>query len=95
MRSPSGALACWSATRLGWKAYEIAFELRISERTVQRYRDNERAGRPPGNPPIQRRTLERAPQIRRLAEMGYGNCQIADKIGMSPRTVRRYLAMAS
>jgi hypothetical protein len=38
-------------TRLGWSAREVAREMRMSDRQVQRHRSAYRAGRPAGKPP--------------------------------------------
>lgn len=79
-------------TQRGWKAYEIAYEMRLTVRTVQRYRDNERAGRPAGLPLASPTVQQLA--VMPLIEQGLTIRAIVAKTGVCARTVSRCRARA-
>lgn len=74
-------------TRLGWPAWQIAFELGLSVRTVQRHRMYARAGVAGRN--FQAHVIERRDAVRAMLEQGLGPYAIARKLGCSPATVYR------
>lgn len=76
-------------TRCGWPAWQIAFEMRVTERTVQRYRDNERTGRPPGKPPWQP-DPNRLKQIELLMRRGFSERAMARLLQVNKSTIYRY-----
>lgn len=81
----------WMSSRRGgtMSAAEIARELDIAPRTVQRHRGAARKGRPAGKAGMTLETLVRYQQIIALRRTGYGRQQIGERLGISDRTIRR------
>jgi DNA-binding NarL/FixJ family response regulator len=79
----------WLTAR-NWSAPEIARELGICVRTVQRHRHNIRTARPIGKRGISTcAALARRAVIAELTTRNWPTAEIAQKLGISPRTVRR------
>jgi DNA-binding CsgD family transcriptional regulator len=70
-------------------AAEIARELDITPRTVQRHRGAARRGHPVGKIKTPFRTLVRYQQIIALRDAGYSRRQIAQRLGISDTTITR------
>lgn len=69
-------------------AWKIAFDMGVSERTVQRHRDHARIGRPIGkqhSPAI----LARIAEVRALRARNFGYQEISERLGISRRAARR------
>jgi IS30 family transposase len=79
-------------TEEGYTASQIAVELGITKRTVQRYRQNLGISQPP---PVPYSAEERA-RIRAMLEDGVSVPEIARTIGRSPDVIwRQYRGMSS
>jgi DNA-binding NarL/FixJ family response regulator len=76
--------------RRGYYAWQIAHELRISRRTVQRYIADERAGRPPGRP-LSPETHALIKQIAIMREQGLLQKEIGRRLGKTSRAIRHYV----
>jgi hypothetical protein len=76
-------------TRWGRPAWQVARDLDVAERTVQRYLADERAGRPVGKQPgeaARRRAAELIPML----ERGMSERAIARECGVNKSTVFRW-----
>jgi len=86
----------WMTERRGMTAREIARELSLTIRTVQRHQSAHRRGIAPKHPGPQTGTYRPgASRVRivALAEAyGWPARRIAEEVGLSPRTVRHHLA---
>ncbi len=78
-------------TRRGMSAQEISVHLKLTKRTVLRYRAKNRTSTPPG---WKRESDRRAQAALDLARQGMSSADIGARLGVAKRTVNRYRAGA-